>query len=45
MSALIELLKPLGIREIVRTGTVAIARLSENASDVGVEVEEQELTA
>jgi acetolactate synthase I/III small subunit len=33
VSALIELLKPLGIREIVRTGTVAIARLSESASD------------
>lgn len=29
VSALIELLKPLGIREIVRTGTVAIARLSQ----------------
>jgi len=46
VSALIELLKPLGIREIVRTGTVAIARLSENAmEDVGTKVEEQELTA
>jgi acetolactate synthase I/III small subunit len=32
VSALIDLLKPLGIREIVRTGTVAIARLSEQAS-------------
>jgi acetolactate synthase-1/3 small subunit len=28
VSALIELLKPIGIREIVRTGTVAITRLS-----------------
>jgi acetolactate synthase-1/3 small subunit len=30
VSALIELLRPLGIREIVRTGTVAIARLPEH---------------
>jgi acetolactate synthase-1/3 small subunit len=30
VSTLIELLKPLGIREIVRTGTVAIARLPEH---------------
>ena len=47
VSALIELLKPLGIREIVRTGTVAIARLSEgNASQTaGRETDEEELTA
>jgi acetolactate synthase-1/3 small subunit len=32
VSALIELLKPVGIREIVRTGAVAIARLSEQSS-------------
>jgi acetolactate synthase-1/3 small subunit len=46
VSALIELLKPLGIREIVRTGAVAIARLSErNASQtVDQEIDEQELT-
>ena len=31
VSALIELLKPVGIREIVRTGAVAIARLSEQS--------------
>jgi acetolactate synthase-1/3 small subunit len=31
VSALIELLRPIGIREIVRTGTVAIARLTEGA--------------
>jgi acetolactate synthase-1/3 small subunit len=31
VSALIELLRPIGIREIVRTGTVAIARLTEEA--------------
>jgi acetolactate synthase-1/3 small subunit len=46
VSALIELLKPLGIREIVRTGAVAIARLSEKnspESDV-TEVEEADLT-
>jgi len=29
ISALIELLRPIGIREIVRTGAVAIGRLSE----------------
>jgi acetolactate synthase-1/3 small subunit len=46
VSALIELLKPFGIREIVRTGTVAIARLSEgNASrTVDREIDEEELT-
>jgi acetolactate synthase-1/3 small subunit len=33
VSAFIELLKPLGIREIVRTGAVAIARLSETTAD------------
>lgn len=32
VSALIELLEPFGIRQIVRTGTVAIARLSEGNS-------------
>jgi acetolactate synthase-1/3 small subunit len=32
VSALIGLLEPLGIREIVRTGTVAMARLSERAA-------------
>ena len=31
ISALVELLRPIGIREIVRTGTVAIARLTEGA--------------
>src|SRR5215467_1243736 len=31
ISALVELLRPIGIREIVRTGTVAIARLTEEA--------------
>lgn len=47
VSALIELLKPLGIREIVRTGAVAIARLSENSSPESdaTEVEEADLTA
>ncbi len=40
VSALIELLTPLGIREIVRTGTVAIARLSERADE---EISEEEL--
>jgi acetolactate synthase-1/3 small subunit len=30
ISALIDLLKPIGIREIVRTGAVAIGRLSES---------------
>ena len=46
VSALIELLKPLGIREIVRTGTVAITRLSERnaAQDVDQELGEEELT-
>ncbi len=45
VSALIELLKPLGIREIVRTGAVAIARLSEgNAPETaGREIDEEEL--
>jgi acetolactate synthase, small subunit len=42
VSALIELLKPLGIREIVRTGTVAIARLSQANTEVR-EFEEEEL--
>jgi acetolactate synthase I/III small subunit len=42
VSALIELLKPLGIREIVRTGTVAIARLSE-ANTTAREFDEEEL--
>jgi len=42
VSALIELLKPMGIREIVRTGTVAIARLSE-ASTTVEELDEEEL--
>ena len=42
VSALIELLKPLGIREIVRTGTVAIARLSER-NTTSQELEEEEL--
>jgi len=42
VSALIELLKPLGIREIVRTGTVAIARLSEG-NITGQELDEEEL--
>lgn len=32
ISALIELLRPIGIREIVRTGAVAIGRLSEEES-------------
>ena len=41
VSALIELLKPLGVREIVRTGTVAIARLSERDADE--EISEEEL--
>jgi acetolactate synthase-1/3 small subunit len=34
VSAFIELLKPLGIREIVRTGAVAIARLSEATAEL-----------
>jgi acetolactate synthase I/III small subunit len=42
VSALIELLKPLGIREIVRTGTVAIARLSEGNATAR-EFDEEEL--
>ena len=43
VSALIELLKPLGIREIVRTGTVAITRLSEGtAPNDQEEVNEQQ---
>ena len=33
VSAFIDLLKPFGIREIVRTGTVAIARLAERTLD------------
>ena len=46
VSALIELLKPLGIREIVRTGTVAIARLSEADAFAGARQNaEEELTA
>jgi acetolactate synthase-1/3 small subunit len=46
VSALIELLKPLGIREIVRTGTVAIARLSEKDGSEAVSGEiDEELTA
>jgi acetolactate synthase-1/3 small subunit len=40
VSALIELLKPLGIREIVRTGTVAISRLSERATAADLEFNE-----
>lgn len=40
VSALIDLLKPLGIREIVRTGTVALARLSEQP--VNDEIAEEE---
>jgi acetolactate synthase-1/3 small subunit len=42
VSALIELLKPLGIREIVRTGTVAIARLSES-NTTPREIDEEEV--
>jgi len=42
VSALIELLKPLGIREIVRTGAVAIARLSE-ANTTAQELGEKEM--
>jgi acetolactate synthase-1/3 small subunit len=47
VSALIELLKPIGIREIVRTGTVAIARLSEQSVSEGAdgEIDDEELTA
>jgi acetolactate synthase-1/3 small subunit len=44
VSALIELLKPLGIREIVRTGTVAITRLSERSAADSQEIDEAELT-
>ncbi len=33
VSAMIDLLKPFGIREIVRTGTVAISRLAEQTLD------------
>jgi acetolactate synthase-1/3 small subunit len=40
VSALIELLRPLGIREIVRTGTVAIARLSGQDALEGIREEE-----
>lgn len=45
VSALIELLEPLGIRAIVRTGAVAIARLSEqdNTEAIGRDADEQEL--
>ena len=45
VSALIELLKPFGIRQIVRTGTVAIARLSEGNSSQTVDrdLEDREL--
>jgi acetolactate synthase-1/3 small subunit len=44
VSALIELLKPLGIREIVRTGTVAITRLSERNAAQDVEEVDEEMT-
>jgi acetolactate synthase-1/3 small subunit len=37
VSALIELLRPLGIREIARTGTLAIARLSTQTEALGAE--------
>jgi acetolactate synthase I/III small subunit len=45
VSALIELLKPVGIREIVRTGAVAIARLSEQSPGeiADDEIDEEEL--
>ncbi|HWO02739.1 MAG TPA: acetolactate synthase small subunit [Blastocatellia bacterium] len=45
VSALIELLKPLGIRDIVRTGAVAIARLSEQTEGETAdgEINEEEL--
>ena len=33
VSAMIDLLRPFGVREIVRTGTVAIARLAEKTLD------------
>jgi acetolactate synthase I/III small subunit len=45
VSALIELLKPIGIRDVVRTGTVAIARLSEKAVEAVIEEIDEELTA
>jgi acetolactate synthase-1/3 small subunit len=38
VSAMIDLLKPFGIREIVRTGTVAIGRLAEQTLDEEVAV-------
>jgi acetolactate synthase-1/3 small subunit len=41
VSALIDLLKPFGIREIVRTGTVAIARLTEHT--MSEELHEEEM--
>jgi acetolactate synthase-1/3 small subunit len=41
VSALIDLLKPIGVREIVRTGTVAITRLSEQDEEDEVLVSEQ----
>ena len=40
VSALIDLLKPFGISEIVRTGTVAIARLSERSMNNEIDEEE-----
>ncbi len=40
VSALIELLKPIGIRQIVRTGTVAIARLAEKTIEQDINEEE-----
>jgi acetolactate synthase-1/3 small subunit len=40
VSALVDLLAPLGIREIVRTGTVAISRLSEEDEPALVEDEQ-----
>ncbi|MGA9772202.1 MAG: acetolactate synthase small subunit [Blastocatellia bacterium] len=41
VSALVDLLKPIGIREIVRTGTVAVARLSEQT--INDELVEEEI--
>jgi len=41
VSALVDLLKPFGIREIVRTGTVAVARLSEQT--INDELVEEEI--
>lgn len=43
VSALIDLLKPIGITEIARTGTVAIARLSEQITSDEIEEEEMVL--